>query len=96
MSIFPNGSRKDGMITYLQGLAYRVTMRVAHRFNWHYAPPGGPDGDTHWCHWCGLRGRVVALLRPEDEVDNLLMELLQSEDRTPRTGASNGSGQGTG
>lgn len=44
----------------IRGLAYRVLMRLAHRFNWHYAPPVYPDGDTMlWCKWCGLR-QVVA------------------------------------
>ena len=34
-------------------------MRLAHRFNWHYAPPIYPDGDTHlWCKWCGFRQTV--------------------------------------
>lgn len=38
------------------GFFYRLIMRVAHRFNWHYAPPIYPDGDTIlWCKWCGLR-----------------------------------------
>lgn len=54
MSIFPNGKREGGMIAYLQGLAYRVTMRVMHRYGWHYMPdlPGRP---ILWCHWCGIR-----------------------------------------
>lgn len=35
---------------------YRPLMRLAHRYNWHYAPPIYPDLDTMlWCHWCGLR-----------------------------------------
>ena len=38
------------------GLAYRIIMRLAHRFNWHYAPPIYPDRDTMlWCKWCGFR-----------------------------------------
>lgn len=41
------------------GIVYRTVMRVAHRFNWHYAPPSYPDGDTMlWCHWCGFRDVV--------------------------------------
>lgn len=40
-------------------LVYRTIMRVAHRFNWHYAPPIYPEGDTHlWCKWCGFRQTV--------------------------------------
>lgn len=36
---------------------YRVIMKVAHHYNWHYMPPCYPDvRDTmYWCHWCGLR-----------------------------------------
>lgn len=38
------------------GFVYRAIMRLAHRFNWHYAPPCYPDGDTMLvCHWCGFR-----------------------------------------
>lgn len=38
---------------------YRVLMRLAHRFNWHYAPPIYPEGDTQlWCKWCGLRQTI--------------------------------------
>ena len=42
-----------------RGYLYRLTMRIAHRFNWHYAPPIYPDGDTQlWCKWCGFRQTV--------------------------------------
>lgn len=39
---------------------YRPVMKLAHRFNWHHAPPS-PLADEngvrhHWCQWCGLRG----------------------------------------
>ena len=36
---------------------HRPVMRLAHHFNWHYAPPFVvEDGSEHrWCHWCGLR-----------------------------------------
>lgn len=40
------------------GITYRTTMRAAHRFGWHYAPPKyGPEPGRvyHRCHWCGLR-----------------------------------------
>lgn len=38
---------------------YRLIMKVAHKFHWHYAPPIYPNGDTTlWCKWCGLRGVV--------------------------------------
>lgn len=37
-------------------LMHRPLMRLAHRYNWHYAPPCYPDGDTMlWCHWCGMK-----------------------------------------
>lgn len=49
---------------------YRVHMRLAHRFNWHYAPVGGPDGNVAWCQWCGLRYTIpkqtLSLRRPAD------------------------------
>ena len=44
----------------LRGRLYRIVMRVAHRFHWHYAPPFYPDGDTVlWCQWCGFRAVVA-------------------------------------
>lgn len=37
------------------GYFYRLIMKVAHKFNWHYAPPLYPDGATRlWCEWCGF------------------------------------------
>ena len=33
-------------------------MRLAHKYDWHYAPRIGPfeDGRTQlWCTWCGFR-----------------------------------------
>lgn len=40
----------------MKWILYRWIMRVAHRYNWHYAPPVYPDRDTMlWCKWCGLR-----------------------------------------
>ena len=39
-----------------RGYLYRLTMRIAHKYNWHYAPPIYPDGDTQLCcKWCGFR-----------------------------------------
>lgn len=43
---------------------YRITMRIAHRYGWHYAPKkpmpmpdtSAPGTSFHWCQWCGLRG----------------------------------------
>jgi hypothetical protein len=38
---------------------YRLIMRIAHHYNWHYAPPIYPDGDTQlWCKWCGFRQTI--------------------------------------
>ena len=42
-----------------RGLFYRAIMRLAHRFNWHYAPPVYLEGDTQlWCKWCGFRQTI--------------------------------------
>ncbi len=46
-------------IVMWDGYLYRLTMRIAHKFNWHYAPPIYPDGDTQlWCKWCGFRKTI--------------------------------------
>lgn len=46
-------------IVMWRGYMYRLVMRISHKFNWHYAPPSYPDGDTHlWCQWCGFRQTV--------------------------------------
>ena len=43
----------------IKGWMYRLIMRIAHRYNWHYAPPIYPDGDTQlWCQWCGFRATI--------------------------------------
>lgn len=43
----------------IRGWFYRKIMRVAHYFNWHYAPEIGPilpENDyQYWCQWCGFR-----------------------------------------
>ena len=40
----------------MSGTLYRIIMRIAHHYNWHYAPPIYPEGDTQlWCKWCGFR-----------------------------------------
>lgn len=58
---------------------YRWVMKVAHRFDWHYAPKHGPleDGRTQaWCQWCGLRGFVPDLARAKMEIraDSLIRD----------------------
>lgn len=42
----------------IYGWLYRNLMKLAHRYDWHYAPMHGPleDGATQrWCQWCGFR-----------------------------------------
>ena len=43
----------------IYGIIYRTIMKIAHHYNWHYAPPIGPlqpGNDMQlWCQWCGLR-----------------------------------------
>lgn len=49
---------------------WRLVMRIAHRYNWHYAPPIYPDGDTHlWCHWCGFRQTVKRREHVDRQID---------------------------
>ena len=56
------------------GWLYRMTMRVAHRFHWHYAPPIYPEGDTMlWCHWCGFR--AVVKRRDSPTLDQLMKSI---------------------
>lgn len=39
----------------MKGVFYRFIMRLSHKYNWHYAPPVYPDGDTKLkCNWCGF------------------------------------------
>jgi len=43
----------------IRRLFYRPLMRVAHRYNWHYAPPIYPEGDMQlWCQWCECRQTI--------------------------------------
>jgi hypothetical protein len=59
-------SRETAM---LRGFFYRLIMRVAHRFNWHYAPPIYPENDVQlWCKWCGFR----MTLPHEDRIARIL------------------------
>ena len=47
------------MLGSMRGFFYRLIMRFAHKYNWHYAPPIYPDGDTQlWCKWCGFRETI--------------------------------------
>lgn len=43
---------------------YRPIMKLAHKFNWHYAPIIGPLEDgayQRWCKWCGFRDWYIPL-----------------------------------
>lgn len=43
----------------IYGYFYRNMMKLAHKYNWHYAPPIYPDGDTQlWCKYCGFRQTI--------------------------------------
>ena len=36
------------------GRMYRFMMKLAHKYNWHHAPPIFPENDIQlWCKWCG-------------------------------------------
>lgn len=39
------------------GRIYRPLMKVMHRFGWCYMEHCYTAPETHWCHWCGMRGR---------------------------------------
>ncbi len=40
----------------IKGRLYRMLMKLAHKYHWHYAPPVYPDNDMQlWCKWCGFR-----------------------------------------
>ena len=49
----------------IRGFFYRLIMRIAHRYNWHYAPPIYPENDIQlWCKWCGFRQTIKRCARP--------------------------------
>lgn len=59
---------------------YSNLMKLDHRFNWHYAPPSYPDGDTVlWCQWCGLRGKVMSALESTQLVREILKDFPADE-----------------
>ena len=50
----------------MSGFLYRFIMRIAHRYNWHYAPPIYLNGDTQlWCKWCGFRQTIKKMTKPK-------------------------------
>ena len=43
----------------VRGFLYRIVMKISHKYNWHYAPPIYPEGNTQlWCKWCGFRQTI--------------------------------------
>lgn len=46
----------------MRGRLYRLIMKIAHKYHWHYAPLIGPilpDGTyQRWCKWCGFRETI--------------------------------------
>jgi len=49
----------------IRGFLYRFIMRIAHKYNWHYAPPIYPEYDVQlWCKWCGFRQTMAKNIKP--------------------------------
>ncbi len=60
----------------IYGYFYRLLMKIAHRYNWHYAPPVYPDGDTQlWCQWCGFRETIKKSNTRIIGIDRLIYEM---------------------
>lgn len=60
------------MAANIKGRLYRVIMKIAHRYNWHYAPPIYLDGDTQlWCKWCGFRQTIKMKEAAPDSLKNM-------------------------
>jgi len=60
-----------------RGYVYRATMRIAHKFNWHYAPPIHLGDNTQlWCQWCGFRQTIKE--KTPEELDKEACERLKS------------------
>lgn len=58
-------------------MLYRFVMKLAHKYNWHYAPPVYPDGDTQlWCQWCGFRETIKKVNKNYSSESNKIKELL--------------------
>jgi len=52
---------------------YRLIMKLSHKFNWHYAPPVYPDGDTKlWCKWCGFKEIINRRPRTIKDLQDIL------------------------
>jgi len=58
--------KKLVIVIGLYGYFYSLIMKVAHYYNWHYAPPLYPEGDTQlWCRWCGFQATIKKAERLE-------------------------------
>lgn len=61
-----------------RGFFYRLIMRIAHRFNWHYAPPIYPEGDTQlWCKWCGFRQTIRRANEEDKTIKTAASEIME-------------------
>jgi len=69
----------------IRGYLYRSLMKLAHRFDWHYAPVIGPlsppseDGRNYqrWCRWCGFRQNLHPT--PEQRISVILENIARGE-----------------
>lgn len=60
----------------MKWIIYRTVMKLAHRYNWHYAPPIYPEGDTQlWCKWCGFRETIKKHKRTVIDTGNICVFL---------------------
>ena len=52
-----------------KGFIYRLTMKILHKFNLHYAKPIHVEGGDimRWCRWCGFRDVTRKSVNPPKE-----------------------------
>ena len=64
------------------GFLYRAIMKFTHKYNWHYAPPIYPNGDTQlWCKWCGFRETIKRKEKVGiDKIDTIPSQSKNSEE----------------
>lgn len=66
----------------MYGFFYKIIMRITHKYNWHYAPPIYPEGDTQlWCKWCGFRQTI----KRRSQHNNQCSGRLKADDLLPKT-----------
>ncbi len=65
-----SGDGDNSINGFLYGLSYRLIMKIAHHYGWHYAPDKEmANGDKYrWCQWCGFRQTFYVV--PEQEVES--------------------------